>query len=137
MWIGDRIFFLADHEGIGNIYSCALDGSDVRRHTHESEYYVRFPSTDGKRIVYSAGAEIGLLRRRERHRAPDRDRDALADAADGAPLRERLRIARALRAAARTERSSPSISRGQAFTMPLFEGAAIRHGDRRTARARA
>ena len=60
MWIGDRIYFLSDHEGIGNLYSCAPDGSDISRHTHETEYYVRFPSTDGRRIVYSAGGEIGL-----------------------------------------------------------------------------
>ncbi|HZZ64824.1 MAG TPA: hypothetical protein VFE17_04950, partial [Candidatus Baltobacteraceae bacterium] len=26
MWIGDRIYFLADHEGIGNIYSVTVEG---------------------------------------------------------------------------------------------------------------
>jgi tricorn protease len=60
-WIGDRVFFLSDHEGIGNIYSCKSDGSDLKRHTNELEYYVRFPSTDGKRIVYTAGARIAVL----------------------------------------------------------------------------
>ena len=29
MLIGGRLFFLSDHEGTGNIYSCALDGSDL------------------------------------------------------------------------------------------------------------
>ena len=58
MWIADRVYFLADHEGIGNVYSCAIDGSDLQRHSHESEYYARFPSTDGRRIVYAAGGEL-------------------------------------------------------------------------------
>ncbi|HTU81536.1 MAG TPA: hypothetical protein VMF61_05375, partial [Candidatus Acidoferrales bacterium] len=51
MWIGDRIFFLSDHEGIANIYSCQPDGSGVTRHTQENEYYARFPSSDGAQIV--------------------------------------------------------------------------------------
>src|SRR5581483_795340 len=58
MWLGDRLYFLADHEGIGNIYSCALDGSGITRHTHHNDYYVRFPSTDGSRIVYTAGGAL-------------------------------------------------------------------------------
>ncbi len=33
MWIEDRIYFISDHEKIGNIYSCLPDGSDLRKHT--------------------------------------------------------------------------------------------------------
>ena len=33
MLIGGRLFFLSDHEGTGNIYSCALDGSGLARRT--------------------------------------------------------------------------------------------------------
>ncbi len=51
MWVGDRVFFLSDHEGIGNIYSVAPDGWDLQRHTHETEYFVRFPSTDGTTVA--------------------------------------------------------------------------------------
>ena len=58
LWLNDRIYFSADHEGIGNIYSCDLEGNTVQRHTHHEEYYVRNQSTDGTNIVYHAGGDI-------------------------------------------------------------------------------
>ena len=61
MIIGGRLFFLSDHEGTGNIYSCALDGSDVSRHTDHDGMYVRNPSTDGRRIVYHVAGDIWIL----------------------------------------------------------------------------
>jgi len=48
MWLGERVYFVSDHEGIANIYSCAKDGDDLRTHTDEREYYARYPSTDGR-----------------------------------------------------------------------------------------
>ena len=74
MLIGGRLFFLSDHEGTGNIYSCALDGSDLRRHTDHDGMYARNPATDGQRIVYHvAGRHLdpGLARAR-RSRASSR-----------------------------------------------------------------
>ena len=59
MLIGGRLFFLSDHEGTGNIYSCALDGSGLRRHTDHDGCYARNPSTDGQRIVYTWPAISG------------------------------------------------------------------------------
>ncbi|MEP7188637.1 MAG: peptidase, partial [Roseiflexaceae bacterium] len=57
-WVGERIYFIADYQGVGNLYSCRPTGEDLRRHTHHSEYYVRHISTDGARIVYHAGADL-------------------------------------------------------------------------------
>jgi tricorn protease len=61
MLIGGRLFFLSDHEGTGNIYSCALDGTGVRRHTDHDGMYARNPSTDGERVVYHVAGEIWVL----------------------------------------------------------------------------
>jgi tricorn protease len=58
MWIDDRIYFISDHQGIGNIYSANLDGEDIKRHTHHSEFYARNAGTDGESIVYHAGGDL-------------------------------------------------------------------------------
>jgi tricorn protease len=61
MLIGERLFFLADHEGTGNVYSCGLDGSDLRRHTDHDGFYARNAATDGQRIVYHVAGDIWIL----------------------------------------------------------------------------
>ena len=61
MFVGERIFYLSDAEGVGNIYSCRPDGSDRRRHTDHDIYYARNAQTDGRRVVYQCGADIWLF----------------------------------------------------------------------------
>jgi tricorn protease len=61
MIVGGRLVFLADHEGTGNLYSCALDGTGLRRHTDHDGFYARNPSTDGQRIVYHCAGDIWIL----------------------------------------------------------------------------
>jgi tricorn protease len=61
MLIGGRLFFVSDYEGTGNIYSCALDGTQITRHTDHDGMYARNPSTDGHRIVYHVAGDIWML----------------------------------------------------------------------------
>jgi len=127
MWVGERIFFLSDHEGVGNLYSVAPDGSELRRHTHETEYFVRFPATDGIRIVYTAGAAVYVL---------DPDADLVSRIEIEAPSSAPQTVRRFLEAGEELEHFAPSpdgtslalVARGRPLTMPLWEEAVTAHG---------
>ncbi|MFH0521616.1 S41 family peptidase [Streptomyces sp. M41] len=61
MFVGGRIAFLCDHEGVGNLYSCAQDGSDLRRHTDHDAFYARHAASDGTRVVYQCAGDLWLV----------------------------------------------------------------------------
>jgi tricorn protease len=127
MWIGARIYFLSDAEGIGNLHSCLPDGSDLRRHSSHDDYYARHAQTDGTRIVYQCGADIWLF-------DPASDRTARVDIAVAS---HRAQAARKFVQASEhlgTVHVHPAghslavDARGKLFTFPLWEGAVRQHG---------
>jgi len=63
MWVDERIVFVSDHEGVGNLYSVDPNGTELRRLTdhQDGDGYVRNPSTDGRRVVYHAMGEAYVL----------------------------------------------------------------------------
>ncbi|RSS80239.1 S41 family peptidase [Streptomyces sp. WAC06614] len=61
LFVAGRIAFLSDHEGVGNLYSCRPDGSDLRRHTDHDEFYARHASGDGSRVVYQCAGDLWLV----------------------------------------------------------------------------
>ncbi len=127
IWVGKRIYFISDHEGHGNLYSCTPTGRGLERHTDHETHYARFPSSDGTRIVYHAGADLHVF-----------------DAASGTTKRVDVRMTSGRRG--RKSRYVPASRfledgalhpegrglaltvRGGAYTMPLWEGAPLRHG---------
>ncbi|MGW5086478.1 S41 family peptidase [Streptomyces coelicoflavus] len=61
MFVGGRIAFLSDHEGVGNLYSCAPDGTGLRRHTDHDAFYARNAASDGTRVVYQCAGDLWLV----------------------------------------------------------------------------
>jgi len=130
-WVGERIYFISDHEGIGNVYSCLPSGADLRRHSRQTEYYARALSTDGRQLVYHAGGDLYLLH-------PD-----APDGSAGTRLDVQLPSTRAQRArkfapaaqylaswAPHPKGHSVAVTtRGKAFSLGNWDGAVVQHGD--------
>ncbi|GGU33174.1 S41 family peptidase [Streptomyces lavendofoliae] len=61
MFVGGRIAFLSDHEGVGNLYSCLPDGTGLQRHTDHDDFYARHASSDGRRVVYQCAGDLWIV----------------------------------------------------------------------------
>ena len=136
MWIGDRLYFIGDGEGIGNLYSCRADGADVRRHTDHDGCYARQAQSDGRRIVYMCGASLWLF---------DPAQGASRELAIETPAHRTQAARRFVASSEHLEWFKPHpaghsiaiVARGQLFAMPLWEGAPTRRIDDSGAAGRA
>ncbi|MGC9170285.1 MAG: S41 family peptidase [Thermoproteus sp.] len=122
MIVGGRIYFVSDHEGVGNLYSVDPSGKDLRRHTDFKEFYVRNASSDGRRAVFQMGGDIYLYDPSGRIELLDIE----------APLARKQKAPKFVDPFKYLEGFAlPSgdsvvlISRGQAFHMPAWEGAVV------------
>ena len=130
-WVGDRIYFISDHEGVGNLYSCTPAGADVRRHTDHEDFYARSAAGDGRR-----------------HRLPRRGRPVrLRPARDGGGTTRKVRVEyhsprtqrnrKFIDAARYLESYAPHpkghllciTTRGKLATMGHWDGPVRQHGD--------
>lgn len=135
MWVGRRVYFLSDHEGVGNLYSVTPTGAGLTRHTRHHDFYARFASSDGRRVVYHCAADLWLFE-------PDPGRATKLDVTvpSSRPQRSRKFVSPAkLLESIDLHPQGHSLAltaRGGAYTMPLWEGAPVRHGPTSSARQR-
>jgi tricorn protease len=134
-WLGERIYFLSDHEGIGNLYSCLPSGADLHRHTDHQDFYARNADSDGRRIVYHAGADLYVF-----DPAEGKSRQIPIEFYSPQVQRNR-RFASASRYLEDAElhprgKSLAATARGKLFTFANWEGAVLQHGETQGVRYR-
>jgi tricorn protease len=60
VWVGNRIYYVSDPDGHSNLYSLDPDGGVPAAVTHYTDYEVRYPGTDGARVVFEHGDGLAL-----------------------------------------------------------------------------
>lgn len=135
MWVGNRIFFLSDHEGHGNIYSVTPTGRNIERHTHHEGFYARWPSSDGATIVYHVGADLWAL-----DLASGEARMMEVETQSARPQRNRRFQSPGKHLESvdihPAGHSVALVARGSTVTMPLWEGAPLSQSDGSASRER-
>ena len=60
-WVGDRVGFISDHDGFGDVFTVGADGKDLVRHTRLTDFYARWPAAHGSVVVFQSGGELFRL----------------------------------------------------------------------------
>ena len=121
MWIGEEIFFASDRDMIMNLFVYNTRTKTTEKVTDFKEYDVKFPSTDGKAIVFENGG--WLYRLDPKTRACTKIPVTLAsDDIYGRP--QRMDVARKRTATALSPDGSRMVvtARGEVFDIPVEKG---------------
>lgn len=140
-WLGDRVIFVSDHQGVGNLYALPFNAAPdeaveaLERLTDHQEHYVRAPRVDGDHIVYQCG---GRLWRWSRHTGSQQVEVRLYSSAQGRQPRFVSPVGKHLETYAldADAKNVALVCRGKAFTMPLWSGPVTEHRAQEALRTR-
>jgi tricorn protease len=59
-WVGSAIYFVSERDGLANLYRMDASGGKATAATHYDDYDVRYPASDGKRLVFQHGNGLAL-----------------------------------------------------------------------------
>jgi len=132
-WLEKRLWFISDHEGVGNLFSCTAQGKELRQETFQKEYYVRFPVTDGSTLVYHVGGELWRLDPQE-NASPEREHQInIGWHSTKTRLQRRFFYGDTYWEETMLHPQGHEVAltaRGKLFSMPLWEQAVRQHGIR-------
>ncbi|PPE06910.1 S41 family peptidase [Holospora curviuscula] len=119
--IEERIFFLSDVSGWGNVHSVLWDGSDMRQHTTNHEFYPMHLTGTQDHLMYTVGGALHVLSLKEEtiQEFPVPLRPSNLEEGDVLYDSERYYRASALSTKAK---HLAVITRGRLFQMTLYKG---------------
>ena len=60
VWVGDALYFVSERDGHSNLWRLDPASGAVRQATHYTDYDVRYPESDGQRVVFEHGDGLAL-----------------------------------------------------------------------------
>lgn len=59
-WAGDAIYFISERQGLANLYRLNPENGSVTTITHYTDAEARYPSSDGKTVIFQHGDGLAL-----------------------------------------------------------------------------
>lgn len=121
MWIGDEIYFISDRDHWMNIFVYDTKTGSTTKVTDFKEYDVKFPSTNGKLIVYENG---GYLYSLDPATKQSRKIEITLDAEGVYARNERLNVSSNITARSISSKGDrvAVTARGEVFSVPVTPG---------------
>jgi tricorn protease len=135
-WVGDRVYFLSDHEGVSNIYSKTPQDTDLKRHTSSRDFYLRHLASDGKTLAWMKGGELFTMNPAE---GKEQKIDAKLSSSRTQLQRKFVSAKQWLETADLHPKSHQLlvVARGKVATIGNWDGPAVQHGVAQGVRYRA